>query len=233
MSYRALKSEKIVETAETLNKRIEERFPGSGLSGVSSELLKISQEAKGQVEWISASHMTIRIFVWVLVAFVLLIPFSMFFTIGNLSTQFNNFGELIQTIEAGINDVAFIGIAIYFLFTIETRIKRKRALEAINQLRAIAHIIDMHQLTKDPDRIGENIVDTESSPARFKDAGSLVRYLDYCSELLSIVSKIAVLYVQHFPDPTTLESINEIETLTNGLSRKIWQKIMILKSHAR
>jgi hypothetical protein len=33
--------------------------------------------------------------------------------------------------------------------------------------------------------------------------------------------------VQNFDDPVTLGAVNEVETLTNGLSRKIWQKIMI------
>jgi hypothetical protein len=37
-----------------------------------------------------------------------------------------------------------------------------------------------------------------------------------------------VLYVQYFDDPVVLATVNEIETLTTGLSRKIWQKIMII-----
>ena len=47
------------------------------------------------------------------------------------------------------------------------------------------------------------------------------------NELLAIISKIAALYVQNFNDPITLSAVNEVENLTNGLSRKIWQKIMI------
>jgi hypothetical protein len=35
-------------------------------------------------------------------------------------------------------------------------------------------------------------------------------------------------YVQNFDDSVTLAAVNEIENLTAGLSRKIWQKIMIL-----
>ena len=53
------------------------------------------------------------------------------------------------------------------------------------------------------------------------------RYLDNCSDLLALISKISALYVQNFDDPVTLAAVNEIENLTNGLSRKIWQKIMI------
>jgi hypothetical protein len=34
--------------------------------------------------------------------------------------------------------------------------------------------------------------------------------------------------VQRFDDPVTLSAVNDVENLTAGLSRKIWQKIMIL-----
>jgi len=36
------------------------------------------------------------------------------------------------------------------------------------------------------------------------------------------------LYVQDSPDPVVLDAVNDVETLTTGLSSKIWQKIMIL-----
>jgi len=58
----------------------------------------------------------------------------------------------------------------------------------------------------------------------------LGRYLDYCSELLSLTSKIAALFVERFDDSVTLSAVNEIESLTSGLSRKVWQKITMLGS---
>ena len=56
----------------------------------------------------------------------------------------------------------------------------------------------------------------------------LARYLDYVTELLSLVSKIAALYVQRFDDEVAMDAVNDIESLTTGLSRKIWQKITLL-----
>ena len=41
-------------------------------------------------------------------------------------------------------------------------------------------------------------------------------------------SKTAAIYVQEFPDTIALDAVNEITSLTNGLSRNIWQKIMLL-----
>ena len=144
-----------------------------------------------------------------------------------VQATFTSIAEFLQGADAAINEVVFLGITIFFFVTLETRLKRRRAMEAIHVLRSIAHIIDMHQLTKDPERVvsprpaGGNEVKRPLSPAE------LIRYLDFCSDELSLISKIAALYVQKFNDPVTLSAVNEVENLTNGLSRKIWQKIMI------
>ena len=56
----------------------------------------------------------------------------------------------------------------------------------------------------------------------------LSRYLDYCSELLALTSKLAALHAQHLQDPVVLDAVNDIESQTADLSRKIWQKLTIL-----
>jgi hypothetical protein len=55
-------------------------------------------------------------------------------------------------------------------------------------------------------------------------------YLDYCSELLSLVGKTAALCAEESRDAIVLETVSRIEQLTNGMSRKIWQKISVLPS---
>jgi hypothetical protein len=57
----------------------------------------------------------------------------------------------------------------------------------------------------------------------------LNRYLNYCNELLALISKIAAVYVQDFPDASTVAAVDQIETLCDGLSQKIWQKLMVLE----
>ena len=87
----------------------------------------------------------------------------------------------------------------------------------------------MHQLTKDPEKLfTKKIQRTDSSPNMDMTPFELRRYLDYCSEMLSLTGKIAAVYVQSFDDPVTVASASDVETLTTGLSRKIWQKILIL-----
>ena len=88
----------------------------------------------------------------------------------------------------------------------------------------------MHQLTKDPS-MGVNVgSDTPSSPRRTLTRFELTRYLDYCSEMLSLTSKVAALYAQALPDPVVTDAVSDIERIASGLSQKIWQKIMILQT---
>ena len=61
-------------------------------------------------------------------------------------------------------------------------------------------------------------------------AADLARYLDYCSEMLSITGKVAALFAQSVNDDVVIDGVNDIETLSSNLSRKIWQKITLIDS---
>jgi len=225
--YRTLDDDRIIETLERLRGRITERFPASSLARVSEELLAIAHESASHVAYLAKPSWPIRASVGVAIIVMLAVlgTAASHIRVSDIAAGWTDF---VQGVEAAINDVVFLGIAIFFLLTIETRLKRRRALRALHQLRSIAHVVDMHQLTKDPEQLLSNPPATASSPARTMSRGELGRYLDYCSELLSVTSKIAALFVERFEDPVTLGAVNEIESLTAGLSRKIWQKISML-----
>ena len=225
--YRALNPDYIIQTIGQLHDRIQERFPGSGLSKVAAELQQISDEAVARAEWISKPLLPLRIGIGGLVALLAAVVMVALANL-NITKLWESFADFVQAVEAGINDIVFFGIAIFFLVTLEARIKRKRALKAIHELRALAHIIDMHQLTKDPEAILRGGPATQSSPKRTMTTFEMSRYLDYCSEMLSLIGKVAALYVQRFDDPVALSAVDEIEELTTGLSRKVWQKIMLI-----
>ena len=229
MSYDSLDPAKIIETIAVLHNRIEERFPGSGLGKVCTVLLDIGKQAHERSEWIAQPLHSLRVGTGVLILMIVG-GLAAFIAYLNPSQDKFEWDELVQVLEAGINDVLLIGAAIFFLTTIERRIKQRRALAAIHELRSVAHIIDMHQLTKDPERLLRGCPQTSSSPRGAMSLFELRRYLDYCSEMLSLVGKIATLYVQHFDDDVSLAAASEVEELTTGLSQKIWQKIMILHS---
>jgi hypothetical protein len=134
---------------------------------------------------------------------------------------------VLQFLDATKGSAAFLVAAAIFFVTLETRLKRRRALRAVHELRAIAHIIDMHQLAKDPDLLGHPDNPLYVS-GKVMDADSMGRYLHFCTELLAVISKIGQLYVQDFPDVTAVTAVDHFESLATGLSSKIWQKIMIL-----
>lgn len=226
-TYRVLDEGKILGTLERLRNRIGERFPGSGLEDVASELMTVGREVSGCAAYIRAPNWPVRIATGVAAAGMIAV---LVLAAVNLQLPESVRGpDVIQLLEAGINDIVFFGIAVYFLLTIETRLKRRKALGAIHQLRSLSHIVDMHQLTKDPERLLSVEPDTPSSPERTMAPSELGRYLDYCSELLSVTSKLAALMVQDFNDEVVLGAVNEIEELTTGLSGKIWQKIQLLE----
>jgi hypothetical protein len=229
--YRQLDQTQITHTLHRLRDRIAERFPGSGLSNVAGELIALSEEAFERIVYVRRPNWPIRLAVAAVIVGMVTVV-----TLGavsiHVSSRVNSISELVQTLDASINDVFFLGVAIFFLVSLETRIKRRKALASLHQLRSVVHIVDMHQLTKDPERLMSTQPDTTSSPERSMTAPELGRYLGYCSEMLSLTSKVAASFVQSFNDPVVLSTVNEIETLATGLSGKIWQKITLLERAA-
>ncbi|MDB6125016.1 MAG: hypothetical protein JWQ71_4009 [Pedosphaera sp.] len=224
--YRNLDADKIVETVRRLRDRIRERFPEAGLGHVAEELLQVANKSAVKAEAISKPFLPFRIGIGILViAFLALITWIVLHL--KISTQIDRFSELLQALDAALNTFLLLGGAIFFLFTLEVRMKRNRALKLLHELRSLTHIVDMHQLTKDPETIVGTGPRTASSPKRAMTRFELSRYLDYCSEMSSLIGKIAALYVQKYDDPVVLSAVDQVEDLTTSLSRKAWQKIMI------
>jgi hypothetical protein len=228
-SYLRLDPNQIVETVETLSKRIHERFPEANLNRVCESLLEIAKQAQSRSTNIGRPMLGLRLITLLFIAAVVSV-FRFVYGQFRLEDTDPSLEELLQMCDAGFQTLVLIGATIVFLLTLESRVKRRRCLKAIHELRSIAHIIDMHQLTKDPDRLILPGPNTKSSPKRSMSAFELTRYLDYCIEMLSLSGKIAALYIQRFEDPEAVSAVNDLEDLTSGLSRKIWQKIMVLPS---
>ena len=226
--YRKLDSDRIVETLCRLEARIGERFPGAGLGKVCAELLMIARQSKERSASIARPDLGLRL----VVAAVLAASMWLLFSLGSgmlAGTQASDdlYGTL-QGLDSALNLILVMGASLFFMVSLEDRLKRKRALDALHELRSIIHVIDMHQLTKDPSTEVSISQATPSSPKRALERYELIRYLDYCSEMLSLASKVAVLYSQSFPDPVVTEAVNDLERTATSLAQKIWQKINIL-----
>lgn len=230
-SYRSLKPDRIIKAQRELCERIAKRFPGSGLSEVAAELLVVAEEAAVRAERIRRPNLPLRVAVAVLLAaaVVFVVALGRFVHL-QINADLLDVMNLVQFIESGVGTLVFIGAAVVFLLSLELRWKRRRALAAIHELRAIAHVIDMHQVAKDPEGLlRRGPVASKKTDATTKTLFELNRYLNYCNELLAILSKVAAVYVQDFPDASAVAAVDEIEALCSGLSHRIWQKIMILE----
>jgi hypothetical protein len=226
--YGELQPRLIIDTLQRLEQRICERFPGSGLGQVSGELRALGARTDEIVAGLRGPIWPLRITAGLAAAGLVAAVVWLVSLTLRVSLDVGNISEVLQASDAALNDVIFLSLAVFFLFSLETRVKRRRALRALHRLRSIVHIVDMHQLTKDPQIVVSGGRDTTSSPARALTRFELARYLDYCSEMLSLASKLAALHVQYVNDPVVLDAVNDIETLAASLSNKIWQKIMIL-----
>jgi hypothetical protein len=231
--YSELELSHVTETLRRLRRRIEERFPESSLGQVAEELCQVADATGPVIEKLGRPNWVVRGIVGLGVLVLFGLAGGLFALLSSMSVDVDGLGSMLQAIESAAQDVIFLGVAVFFLLTIEGRLKRRVALRDLRQLRAVVHIVDMHQLTKDPEHLLEPSRRTASSPASEFTRFELSRYLDYCSELLSLTSKLAALHAQHMNDPVVLDAVNDIEVLASNLSNKIWQKIVILDTMPR
>ena len=228
--YDRLDPEKVSDTLEQLRSRIVEHFPDRHLAQVATEV----GEAVRRIERQASENAPLQRFVVVAsrVAIILLVALIVLAVVSAIRTGAAQVGpsralDWLAYVESGVNDGVFAGIAIFFLMTIPNRFRRRRNLETLHRLRSLAHIVDMHQMSKSPEKLlprWEGGTAQQGSLTR----AELGRYYDYCSELLTIVSKAAALCAEESTDPVVLDTVSEIEVLTTGMSRKIWQKISLL-----
>ncbi len=226
--YRGLDAGQILSTIRSLKRRIDVRFPESGLGKVCGELEEIGEAAARFTDSLRAPIYPIRILAWIFIGLIIVLALAQFALLEDLSFSFQSVGDLMEAIEAALSELVLLGVAVLFLATAENRIKRHRSLKALRELRSIAHVVDMHQLTKDPKDLLTGEPGDPEEGMELMDRKDLAHYLDYCSEILSLASKLAALYLEGFDDHVVIGAVNEIEGLTSGLMGKVWQKIMIL-----
>ncbi len=132
--YRELDSQRILDTTRTLSQRVAERFPDSGLGRVAGELLATAEESEVRLQRLRRPHWPMRLGVGVAIAALVAIAVAAALTV-QLTPGIGGMGEVLQTLEAGINDALFIGLAIFVLVSLEGRFKRVcRTCEAFGEV---------------------------------------------------------------------------------------------------
>jgi hypothetical protein len=224
--YQQLRPDRILATLDKLHARIVARFPDAGLAQLCGELIETAKvTAPDAAELAQPSYLWRGASALLIVAgLAAQIAAFRFLRVENTTLTAP---EMLQSLEAAVNLLILFGGALWFTLTLEERMKRRRALDALHRLRSLAHVIDMHQLTKDP-TIVLDAHKTAASPDRTMTRFELTRYLDYCAEMLALTGKLAALYGERMRDSVVIEAVNDVENLTTGLGRKIWQKITII-----
>ena len=225
MKYRQIEANEIIHTIDELHMRISQRFPKSDLAAVCDELLVVAKETEAKSQAVNAANYSLRAIIVLLIAAA---GGLIYFLVRAIQLRTDNEVDLInllQGLEAGTNLIIFISIAIFFLFSLESRTSRRRALNDLNELRTIVHVIDMHQFSKDP----RELLSSDSTEGMTRT--ELTRYLGFCSVMVSLGAKLAALYAQKLPDEIVIDAASDLQNVANGLSLKIWQKIAILESY--
>ena len=222
-----LEAAAVRETVVELEARIAARFPKRGLRKAAADLVVLIDEVsasatatQGRVRFLRVASRVVMLGILAATVAAIVLATADAVRLDDLDSF-----KLLPLIETVINDVVFAGIAVFFLYSFPERLQRGRLLNLLHQLRSTAHIIDMHQLSKDPEQLRRSFVPTTVSKPLELTRDEMERYLDYCSELLSLVGKTAALCAEESRDSVVLETVSTVETLTVGISRKIWQKI--------
>jgi hypothetical protein len=229
--YRRLNADMVASTAEKLADRVKERFPGAGLAGVADELATNARAAGRQAHGLTRPYYGLRLLVFLVVALGLAAQVWALSGIdwtGLLSAPGHDLVDITPVIESAVNLLVLMAAGAWFLLTLEERWRRARVQHWLHQLRAFAHVVDMHQLTKDPTVILNPGPSTQSSPQRTMSRFELARYLEYCAEMLSLTGKLAAVMAGESSDHVIIAGASDVENLCTDLGRKVWQKIMIL-----
>lgn len=222
-----IQHQKIVISLKQLVLRIEERFPGSGLLHLANDITADIEKIPQSIENINHAPKYIGFL-------KLLVILLIFGTMAGLVSQieitkdFWTAGVFSQVFSSLVQLVVYLSVLVIFVFSYEKKIKLKKALSCINSYREFAHLIDLHQLAKDPATFMKDYKPGRASRKNELGKFSMSRYLAYCNELLSLLGKATALYVHNFPDEALMAAADQIEDLTTGLSIRIWQKNSLL-----
>ncbi|MGC3993709.1 MAG: hypothetical protein QM779_06340 [Propionicimonas sp.] len=233
MPYERLDADAVLATAQRLQARIGARFPGRNLTRVAAQLVAVASD----VEKAAARTVPIRVLrvagLVAIAALVVLTAVSVVASVAELATSGGTTLTWLSAAETIVNDIVYVGIAVVFVWLLPAHLERRRILGELHRLRSLAHVIDMHQLTKDPERFASAFRPTAQTVEVGLSPIDMASYLDYCSELLALVAKTAAVYAERTTDPAVLATISDIENLTSGMARKIWQKLGLLPRVSR
>ena len=246
-NYRRLEPDKLVSTIEDLQKRIAHHLGERGLTRICGELATVARDARTRVARLQRPNWSLRLIPIAAAGVVAYLTMMVTSSLGQVEANIDavlakhlmvlkeDVQGVMRAVRKLLSDLTIpIALAVpvplvlgmfAFIWTLESRWKRRHVLRYLHELRSIIHVIDMHQLTKDPHH------PSDPGDPDHVAGEKLMRYLDYCSELLSLSAKVAALYAESSHDPVVISTVSDLGQITSNLSNKIWQKLNIVEKN--
>jgi len=143
----------------------------------------------------------------------------------------SNQHDILAKLDAFCNLILVFTAVFYTLYSLDKAYSKKQISKLLIGLSDFIHLIDMHQINKDPNHLKDDYVNAKHSPVKTLNKFELQRYLDYTSESIALGSKMAYQVLECFPnDQKIMSRVNELHILCDGITTNIWQKIIILDS---
>jgi hypothetical protein len=225
----SLKHQVIVDRIRILSFRIHDRFPKSSLKEHSFNFVQFSKDFKVKID--NSKKWSKMFLIWQGALILITVVCSAVLMVHLIEVLPDSKLETLPILNAFFNMSFIFFSCFYFLFTVDRWYSRKRISELLIELKNYIHVADMHQINKDPNHFHDEYISAENSPTKSLTKFELQRYLDYTHEFISLSSKLSCLILDKFhDDQEIISSVNEVDLLCNGISSKIWQKIIVLNS---
>jgi len=208
---------RIIETAENLARDVGEKLPGSSLAGLAVELSQIARATVDRARQARRPIYAIRVLSLLAISVGLLV---LWYLMAHIHARwvFGTITEVFEAADAGFNLLVLLAGALWFLVTIENRIKRKKALEFIEELREFTHVIDVTQLFYTP-----LVYSPDPADARTSLSFDYTYFL-YCTQMLGVISNLAALYTRGAAGDSILRAASDVEQLANAITVKLLSK---------
>jgi hypothetical protein len=208
---------KIVQTAENLAHRVSERLPESNLAGLAAELAGIARETHRRARQVRRPIYLVRAACGLAILASLT---ALWYLVSDIHTRwvFGTITEVFEAADAGFNLLVLLAGALWFLITIEFRVKRRKTLDFLEELLEFIQVIDVTHLYYSPELYGETRSSSRSS-LQFDHT-----YLLFCTEMLALIRNLAPLYARGNVSDSIWRAVSEVVMLANAIEDRLFSK---------
>ena len=226
-----LDPDKLCNAIQKLQRLVKKRFPKSTFYKTTMKLSEVAEKAKA----VAKDFGGVKRAIWWTV--IIIAPIALLFLMSSLLLIYLPIES--KSTQTGLLDysetiglfVDWIILSVLGSLAIRKKYRlnrRKPAMQTLHQLRSIAHLIDLTQHNKNYQTVKDKTLPLEKRMS----AEDCIRYLNYSSQALSLTGKVAAIMIEDYNDSGVIAAVCELDTICNGISVKIWQKIETLQQYA-